>query len=313
MAVGVFAPILVPVVMPISRPHCTEPAGGIGRKLRRMRPAAAISAAAGVLLVATWGCDRDPPSPPIEAAGSSQAAPEAGVPSADDPRINVARKLLRDGRFDVAETALRTVLADEPESDRARFFLALSIAKQKRYGEARILYDEVAASSRTFPERRHLDHFHGWTLYYLGEPLLARAAFLRHAEAVPEEGDSAFGLGLIALELDERAEAERWLQEAIRRQQSEPALSREVAKAEARLGDLRYREDRVEEAVEHWRRCVALWPDHHEAWSKLSRGYARLDRPEDAAMATRQWEAALARIGRPLEGAGTANEFGAGP
>ena len=63
-------------------------------------------------------------------------------------------------------------------------------------------------------------------------------------------------------------------------------------------GFFRPREERLDEAVEHWRTCVALWPDHHEAWSKLARAYARLGRVADAAMASRQWEAALARVGR---------------
>jgi tetratricopeptide (TPR) repeat protein len=218
--------------------------------------------------------------------------------SADDFRIDAARRLMQSGRFDLAEAALRTVLAEKPTSDRAKFFLAVSIAKQKRYGEARPLYEEAQASARRFPEETHLDHFLGWTQYYLGDPAAARESFLRHAESVPAEGDSAFALGLIALDADDRADAERWFTEAIRRQQDEPALAREVAKAHARLGDVRWRDDRIDEAVESWRQCVAMWPDHHEAWSKLARAYARLGREADAAMATRQWEAALARVGR---------------
>jgi tetratricopeptide (TPR) repeat protein len=256
---------------------------------------------AGLAAAAAVSCGSGDP-PPATDRGVESAAATAGSPtredSPDDFRIDAARRLMQSGRFDLAEAALRTVLAEEPRSDRAKFFLAVSIAKQKRYGEARGLYEEVRASGRRFAEERHLDHFLGWTLYYLGEPETARARFTAHAEAVPEEGDSAFALGLIALDADDRPEAERWFMEAIRRQQNEPALAREVAKAHARLGDLRWREERLDESIESWRTCVALWPDHHEAWSKLARGYARLGRDADAAMATRQWEAALARVGR---------------
>lgn len=250
-----------------------------------------------ILLLAGCGEAPRPPEPSSPAAVATAAGPAAEV-SPDDFRIDASRKLMQSGRFDLAETALRTVLAEKPDSDRAKFFLAVSIAKQKRYGEARVLYEAVLASGRRFPEASHVDHFLGWTLYYLGEPDSAREHFLAHVEAVPEEGDSAFALGLIALDGDDRPDAERWLVEAIRRQQGEPALAREVAKAHARLGDLRWREERIDEAVESWRTCVALWPDHHEAWSKLARAYARLGRDVEAALATRQWEAALARVGR---------------
>lgn len=250
------------------------------------------------LLVLACGKSPEPPAASPDAVAAANAAREPREASPDDFRIDAARKLMQSGRFDVAETALRTVLSEKPESDRAKFFLAVSIAKQKRYGEARSLYEEVLLSDRAFPEDHHVDHFLGWTLYYLGEPDSAREHFLAHVEAVPEEGDSAFALGLIALDADDRAEAERWLTESIRRQEGEPALAREVAKSHARLGDLRWREERIDDAVEHWRTCVALWPDHHEAWSKLARAYARLGRDADAAMASRQWEAALARVGR---------------
>lgn len=243
---------------------------------------------------------------PVEATTVGTAVPASSAPPAtpspDDFRIDAARALMRQGRFDVAETALRTVLGEMPDSDRARFFLAVAVGKQKRYGEARTLYEQVLESPRTFPERIHAEHFLGWALYYLGEPELARGRFQRHAETVPDEGDSAFALGLIALDADDRAAAEQWLLEAIRRQEGKPGLEREVAKAEARLGDLRYRQDRVEEAIELWRRCVARWPDHHEAWSKLARGHARLGQDADSAFATMQWERALERVGRPLEG-----------
>lgn len=258
----------------------------------------------GGLVANLAACGRSEPPPPSapepgQAANAEiRASPAARADSLDDFRIDAARRLMQSGRFDLAESALRTVLAEKPASDRAKFFLAVSIAKQKRYGEARPLYEEVRVSGRRFAEERHLDHFLGWTLYYLGEPESARERFAAHAAAVPEEGDSAFALGLIALDADDRPEAERWFMEAIRRQQGEPALAREVAKAHARLGDLRWREERLDESIDSWRTCVALWPDHHEAWSKLARAYARLGRDADAAMATRQWEAALARVGR---------------
>ena len=174
----------------------------------RARPIARRLLGTG-LLVLLAGCGEasqapKPSVPAVDAAAVGVAAPEA---SSDDFRIDAARKLMQSGRFDLAEAALRTVLSEKPDSDRAKFFLAVSIAKQKRYGEARSLYEEVLVTGRSFPEDRHVEHFLGWTLYYLAEPDAARERFLAHVEAVPEEGDSAFALGLIALDADDRPEA----------------------------------------------------------------------------------------------------------
>lgn len=272
----------------------------------------AAAASLAVALLAAGGCGRgsDPPPPP-EAAAASPAArapgevePAAPRPSPDDPRIEQARRLLRASRFDLAESLLSKVLEEQPESARARFFLGVALAKQLRYAAASGVFREVLESDLTFPERPHVDHFHGWALYYLGEPEAARASFERHLESSPREGDSAFGLGLISLDADELAEAERWFRLAIELQQGEPALAREVAKAEARMGDLRARQDRLVEAIEWWARCTARHADHHEAWHKLARAHARLGQAAESEFAARQWQAALARLGRPAADGG---------
>ena len=41
----------------------------------------------------------------------------------------------------------------------------------------------------------------------------------------------------------------------------------------------------------------------YEAWSKLARGHARLGQDAEAERATRQWQQALERVGRPLNDA----------
>lgn len=211
---------------------------------------------------------------------------------------------MRAARFDAAEALLQGVLAEEPASARARFFLGVAIAKQQRYAAASELFTEVLESDRTFAERIHVDHFHGWALYYLGQPERARASFLRHLEHVPKEGDSHFALGLIALDANALPEAEERLRAAIALQQGDPALAREVAKAEARMGDLRARQDRLDEAIEWWSRCTARHPDHHEAWHRLARTYARLGRTAESDFASRQWQAALTRLGRQVPAGG---------
>jgi len=276
-------------------------------------PAEATNAAEGV--PAAEAAAR--PAPPLATGAPGMVVPSNPRPSADDPRIDAARRLMRSGRFDLAETALRTVIAEKPESARARFFLGVALGQQRRHAAASELFTEVLESDLDFAERRHVDHFHGWALYYLGEPERARAAFVRHLDSDPTEGDSAFALGLIALEADDLDEAERRLTQAIALQASDPRLGREVAKAEARMGDLRQRQGRLEEAIEWWRRCTSRHPDHHEAWHKLAQAYGRLDREAERIEALRQRDLALARLGRidppPMGGGVPATERSAPP
>lgn len=280
------------------------------KAVRPRRLAAGGSLAAALL--AFGGCGRAGEAPPPPAAAAATPAAEAPGrvepartrSSPDDPRIEEARRLLRASRFDLAASILEQVLEEQPDSARARFFLGVSLGKQQRYAAASGLFREVLESDFTFPERPHVDHFHGWALYYLGEAEAARASFARHLESSPREGDSAFGLGLISLDADDLAEAERWFRLAIELQQGEPGLAPEVAKAEARMGDLRARQDRLEEAIEWWARCTARHADHHEAWHKLARAYARLGQAAESEFAARQWQAALARLGRPIADAG---------
>ena len=272
--------------------------------------------AAALALAACGERPEATPAPAVassETPGSAATAPGLAVPTdpqlfPDDPsiaaRIEEARRLLRTARFEAAERLLQAVLAESPQSERARFYLGVAIAKQQRYAAASALFTQVLESDRAFAERIHVDHFHGWALYYLGEPQRAKASFLRHVEGVPQEGDSLFGLGLIALDAGDLEEAERRFLAAIALQEGDPALAREVAKAEARMGDVRARQDRLDEAIEWWSRCTARHPDHHEAWHRLARTYARLGRDAESAFATRQWQAALARLGRQFPAGG---------
>ena len=68
-----------------------------------------------------------------------------------------------------------------------------------------------------------------------------------------------------------------------------------MAKAWARLGDALADQDRVPEAREALERAVGLWPDHHEAWSRLARIARQLGDGDAATRANAEAEAALAR------------------
>jgi len=227
-----------------------------------------------------------------------------------DQRILVAKSMLRASRFEQAETALRVVLQDHPEDAQTLFLLGLSIHKQKRYAEAMLLFQQALAARRSFPELDHLFYVQGWCAYNLGDLPGARAAFEEHLRRVPNEADSVFGLGVIALDEDRLSDAERLLGQAIAMQASNPRARREVAKAHARIADVHLRRDNLTEAMQSLRRALDLYPDHYEAWAKLARVLERQGLTEEAAAARAEEQAAMVRVGRL--GAGS-NQDGALP
>lgn len=275
----------------------------------RVLLAAASLVFAGAVLGA---CDTKTNSTP--AGSPADAAPPPGPGSAPfvpaDQRILIARSMLRASRFEQAETALRVVLQEHPEDAQTLFLLGLSIHKQKRYAEALLLFQQALAVGRPFPELDYLFYVQGWCAYNLGDLPGARAAFEEHLRRVPNEADSVFGLGVIALDEDRLDDAERLLGRAIAMQAEAPRAQRDVAKAHARMADVHLRRDNLAEARQSLRRALELYPDHYEAWAKLARVLERQGLSEEAAAARAEEQAAMVRVGRL--GAGS-NQDGALP
>ena len=219
----------------------------------------------------------------------------------DDPRLDAARSLIRSRKFADAETVLGAILQDRPEIGRARFLRGLAIQKQKRYEAALEEIDAAMATGQRFPEAAHAGHFRGWCLYHLGRLEPAAEAFAAHAREFPEEGDTQFGLGVVAIDQGRYEEAEVFLNRAIELQADIPERRRELAKAHARLGDAHLGLDRLDEARASYHTAVIQWPDHYEAWAKLARALDRLDRPVEAERARAEEANARRRSGRFIE------------
>lgn len=258
------------------------------------------------------GSNATPPvsAPPAAPGGAAAGgAPVDAVSWPDDPRLEVARKLLRSGQFEQAEIVAGSVARQKPQVHRAVFFQGLAIHKQKKYGQARPLLEAAMASPQPFPERGHVPHYLGWCCYYLGDMPAAKAAFEKHAAEWPNFDDTHFALGVIALDEDRVDDAARELTRALELQQAQKASRRSIGKTEARLGDVALRRDDVAEAERRFRRAVELFPDHYEAWARLSRVLARQGRTEEADAAMAEHQKAMERVGR----AAPAADGGAGP
>ena len=301
------------------------------------QPKISLSRLAGGIFVAGWllvsGCGEGTEPSTREVAVAEQpgpsAVPESGLEDAakdgeplvmvdptgrvwregpeiedqwpDDPRLDTARSLMRSGKYAEAELVLGTILDDRPAIGRARFLRGIAIQKQKRYEAALKEIDAAMATAQRFPEAGHADHFRGWCLYHLGRLDPAAAAFTAHAEAWPDEGDTQFGLGVVAIDQGRYQDAERFLTRAIELQSDMPERRRELAKAHARLGDVHLGQDRIDDARAAYHTAVIRWPDHYEAWAKLARTLDRLDRSVEAERARAEEANARRRTGRMVE------------
>jgi len=252
--------------------------------------------------------DRPPPPGATPQAGETAKAlipanpdPIARTPASPplegDPRWSVVQRMLATGSFAEAEVVLATWSAERPDDARLRFLLGLAIQKQRRYDRARELLESSIAADADFPERKHADHFLGWCLYYLGEPEASAASFLRHLARVPDEPDSTFALGLIALDGGDLDEAELRFVRAIELQSGAGADPRDLAKALARLGDVRGQRDLHAEAEELYMRSLAKYPNSVEVWEKLARVRDRLGKEREAESARNEAGRARARMG----------------
>jgi tetratricopeptide (TPR) repeat protein len=202
------------------------------------------------------------------------------------------------GAFAEAQRDLEPLVRDWPESGRAWFYLALAHHKQKRYAEARVLFERAAEAPPVEPA---LHHFLGYCLYYLGDLPGARRAFESHLAAAPQEGNSHFGLGLIDLDEGRLDEAERRFRAAIDLQSNQPGRARDVAAAHVRLGDVLALRGELDAAASAFQHAAEIDPDLAGAHIKLYRIQLRLGLEVEARASLARYEEVMART-RPDRG-----------
>jgi tetratricopeptide (TPR) repeat protein len=286
--------------------------------IKRMRPAHIFAArtkhgAAVVAVLFLWGCQTEVThkTPKI---GESQAArepteqvatpkPKSPVSANAEqpqemthPNLAVAAQLVASGSFLDAEIVLTAILRDQPSSAQAKFLLGVVFLKTQRAARALPLLQASLASGQAFSGRNHVEHFIGWANYQLGELDAAKRAFQSHVAEVPTADDSYYGLAVIALDEDRVADAQQALERALELVGSSPRRARDRAKMLARLGDIEFRADRIEPAVDLFEQSLELYADHVEVWGKLARALDRLGRADAAEAARVKQAAAQARV-----------------
>ena len=202
--------------------------------------------------------------------------------------------LIKERQTGPARVRLRNWLELHPNDGQACFLFGLTYHREKKYGEARPWFEKAIAHA---PDYAVSHYFLGWTLYWLGELTSARHEFEKYLQSNPTEHDSHFALGLICLDEDDLAGAERLLKRSIdllkeSKLDDKAALSR----AKARLGEVYERTDRLEDARRELEEAVVLYPDHYEALYKLYRVLVRLGETQRAAEIHQQYVATRERV-----------------
>lgn len=248
-----------------------------------------------------------PASPASASPAGDSTLPPVGVPTNGGvvlspavlhQNLSVASQLLSSGQFADSQIVLQSILREQPDCARAEFLLGVAMMKQKQYGQARPHLEASLAKEQDFSGRKQVDHFLGWTCYYLGDLESAKRYFQSHVGAVPMADDSYYGLGVIAIDEDRISDAQVALERAMELIGTTPARKQDRAKVLARLGDVDLRRDKIAEALELYEHSLELWPDHYEVWGKIARVYDSVNRPVDADQARANQQSAMQRTRR---------------
>jgi hypothetical protein len=311
------------------RPHCVR---RIGSATRQVVLALLLIAIAGFVAFMAYNRnektppppelgERDMPTPGPRVGDSANGVAREGLPSpgpGDSPAMNESvptsfaldvgqlevLDYISEGRFMEARAAVALYQKRHRYCPTCEFLHGLSYHKEKRYELARPFFEKAIEMEERYAPTWY---FFGWCLYYLGELDESRDAFERHLALDPLEGDSHFGIGLIAMDEGDLETAEARFRKAIELQEQNPRRVREVAKAHARLGDVFTLQDKLEDARRQLFLATELWPDHYEAQFKLARVLYRLGEDEAAGEAMKRFETMQERV----EGIEAAREGGA--
>ena len=188
-----------------------------------------------------------------------------------------ARTFLAEGRMDQPEGAVRSYLAQHQNSADAHFLLGLILFRRI---QADALEGRAHAGSDSASELRGSD---------LSEKN-ARASLAEYTEGAKYGRPSASDLKIVALDyvlLGSYADASKWLTRSVEENPKD-------AEAWYYLGRSRYNENRFEEGVQAFLKCLELEPHNVKALSNLGLSYAGLNRIAEAQDAFRKaidWQA----------------------
>ena len=194
------------------------------------------------------------------------------APRAPQIRYNYGWALNDQGRPRDAEREFRAAIAAAPDYPRARHALGILLFESGRFSEAA---EHLEVAARLTPDNARVHRMLGHTLLRLERPDRAVAEYRRAIAIAPDDVTSRVGLATALAALDQPDQAVKEIQRALQRDQRNADLY-------YFLGSYCERANRRDEAVDAYRRAVAIDPGHRrasEALAALLRQSPRIDRP----------------------------------
>lgn len=206
--------------------------------------------------------------------------------------------LISEGNSGSARVRLRQYMDSHGEAAQPLFLMGLSYHQEKRYIKAVQWFEQSAQYDDVESRYPPTWHFLGWSHYYLGNATPSIEAFKHYLMMNPDEGDSLFGLGLLAMEDGDFEEASILFQQSIDVQEDRPTGQ---AKSIARLADIRVQEGDRLTAIQLYREALKLDPNLYEAWYHLATTQKRVGNNEESNVSLAMFEETRARVRPDLE------------
>lgn len=205
-----------------------------------------------------------------------EVAPSPGevVPTPMPPGLEAeAEGLLRAGDLEGLIDLLEPIEAASM-SPRVALILASALHKAQRHGAALPYFERALSAEPPVPGYAGGLHLQAWCLFQLGRLEESRELFERHAELVPDEGDTFIGLGRIALSEGRLDDAKSLLGRAaeLHRTAAARGLDRRAGhgRALAWLGDVELARGELGAARAALEASVVVHPESPGAWGKLA-------------------------------------------
>jgi tetratricopeptide (TPR) repeat protein len=195
-----------------------------------------------------------------------------------DPRLAQAEERVLAGDLVGVAELLEPLVEEYPDTGRARLLLGWSLKEQAKWPLA-VPHLERALELEPFERQQTARFLLGWCRYYSGDLSGARADLELYLELEPDDTDTHFGLGVVALDEGRLDDAEGSFRRAIDLLEGEIAaveamgmpspLRADLARAQFRLGEVLVAMKRWSEAKGAFDAAKTLVPSFREAWWQL--------------------------------------------
>jgi tetratricopeptide (TPR) repeat protein len=242
-----------------------------------------VRSAGLALVVMLLCCELSPGQSQPASAGKS-----GNVEAEQQAALSQARALVAQGKFSEAERAVQQCLKTHASSADGHYLLGSIYFQEVReeatsVKEAEVEYVDPGAVDSKFPDSKFPDSKFPDSKLKEAKEAKAKASLAEYTEGAKYRVPGAVELKVVAFDyilLGDYSDADKWLTRALQSSPSDGEIW-------YYLGRTKYNENRFEESIEAFERCLKLDAANLRAEYNLGLAYQGLGRTEDAAAAFR--------------------------